>query len=86
SVGFHPTKLGVYVQTMRISSMQLAAPLEVSLTGEAISGSGDGDGGLGDDLDPKSFYGCSGCSTREPSGGILIGLAFAAALRRRRRR
>ena len=86
SVGFHPTKLGVYVQTMRITSMQLDAPLEVSLTGEAISGSGDGDGGTGDDLDPKSFYGCSGCSTREPSGGLLIGLAFAAALRRRRRR
>ncbi len=86
SVGFHPTKLGVYVQTMRITSMQLSAPLEVSLTGEAISGSGDGDGGLGDGLDPKSFYGCSGCSAREPSGGLLIGLAFAAALRRRRRR
>jgi MYXO-CTERM domain-containing protein len=85
SVGFHPTKLGVYVQTMRITSMQLHAPLEVSLTGEAISGGGDGDGGTGDDLDPKSFYGCSGCSTREPSGGLLIGLAFAAALRRRRR-
>lgn len=86
SVGFHPTKLGVYVQTMRITSMQLTAPLEVALTGEAISGSGDGDGGVGDALDPKSFYGCSGCSTREPSGGVLIGLAFAAALRRRRRR
>ena len=86
SVGFHPTKLGVYVQTMRITSLQLATPLEVSLTGEAISGSGDGDGGLGDGRDPKSFYGCSGCSTREPSGGLLTGLAFAAALRRRRRR
>ncbi len=86
SVGFHPTKLGVYVQTMRVRSMQLDAPLEVSVSGEAISGRGDGDGGIDDGLDPKSFYGCSGCSTREPSGGALIVLAFAAALRRRRRR
>jgi len=85
SIGFHPTKLGVYVQTLRLSSNQLDAPLEVALSGEATSGSGDGDGGLDDGLDPKSFYGCSGCSTREPSGGLLIGLAFAAALRRRRR-
>jgi MYXO-CTERM domain-containing protein len=84
-VGFHPTKLGVYEQTMRITSMQLDAPLEVFLTGEALSGSGDGDGGTGDGLDPKSFYGCSGCSAREPSGGLLLGLALAAALRRRRR-
>lgn len=86
SVGFHPTKLGVYVQTMRVTSQQLDAPLEVALTGEAVSGSGDGDGGLDDGIDPKSFYGCSGCSARAPGGGLLIGLALAAALRRRRRR
>ncbi len=86
SVGFHPTKLGFYTKTLSITSMQLAAPLVIALSGEGVSGSGDGDGGVGNGLDPKSFYGCSGCSTHEPSGGIVIGLAFGCVLLRRRRR
>ncbi len=86
SVGFHPSVVGTYVQTLTVRSMQLDRPLEVMLTGEGVNDGGDGDGGLGNGLDPKSFYGCSGCSTHAPGGGLVIGLACAAALRRRRRR
>lgn len=86
SIGFHPTKLGFYTQTLSITSMQLAAPLEIALSGEGITGSGDGDGGVGNGLDPKSFYGCSGCSTREPAGGVVVMLACGAVMVRRRRR
>lgn len=85
SVGFHPTDVGTYAQTMVIRSMQLAQPLAVELTGEGVNGGGDGDAGLGNGLDPTSFYGCSGCSSHAPGGGLVIGLACAAALRRRRR-
>jgi len=87
AVGFHPTRVGPYSGTMQIPSAQLAAPLEVTLTGEGVNTGGDGDGGPdGNGLDQRSFYGCSGCSSRQPAGGIAIALALLAVLRPRRRR
>jgi len=87
AIGFHPTRVGTYGGTMQIPSAQLAAPLEVKLTGEGVNTGGDGDGGNGGNgLDQRSFYGCTGCSTRRPAGGLAIALALLAAVRPRRRR
>jgi uncharacterized protein (TIGR03382 family) len=87
AVGFHPTQLGVYMDTLSIPSQQLAMPLEVSLTGEGINTGGDGGGDPnGNGLDERSFYGCAGCSTQDPGGAIAIGFAIVLILRARRRR
>lgn len=87
AVGFHPARLGTYAGTMVIPSAQLAAPLTVALTGEGINTGADGDGGPdGNGIDQRSFYGCDGCSTREPARPIAIALALFAAMRPRRRR
>lgn len=89
SVGFHPTRVGPYTGTLVIGSPQLAIPLMVALSGEGISTGGEGDGGTGSNgFDQRSFYGCSGCSSRQPSGAIMIVLAVMCALlilRRKRR-
>jgi hypothetical protein len=88
AVGFHPARLGTYSGTMVIPSAQLIEPLTVSLTGEGVNTGGEGDGGPdGNGFDQRSFYGCGGCSSRQPAGGIAIVLGvFAVVFPRRRRR
>ncbi len=91
SVGFHPTRAGVFSSTMTIESPQLDGLLVVALVGEGIAGGGgDADGGTdGGTVEHTSFYACGGCSSDQPAGVILVVLAGAGALvppRRRRRR
>ncbi len=86
SVGFHPTTLGRYQQTMLITFRTAeVAPIPIVLVGEGITGDGDGDG---DDQAPDrtSFYACSGCASHGPTGAGALLVAFAVALRPRRRR
>ena len=87
SVGFHPTRIGDYTDTLTISSPQLAgAPLQVSIIGHGASetlpgsdaGSGSGDPGS------TSFYACS-CNSNSPTGAAPILIALVVIFRRRRR-
>lgn len=89
SVGFHPTRVGVVMDTLRITSPQLpGAPLQVTLIGIGGTGSamppdaGVGSGGNGD----TSFYSCSCSSSERPLGVMPIALAVAFVLIPRRRR
>jgi len=87
SLGFHPTRIGVVTETLRITSPQLPnAALEVTVTGEGVSpDSGDAgvDGGT-NGFGNTSFYSCS-CTSRQPGGGAPILFAFLYVLRRRLR-
>jgi Abnormal spindle-like microcephaly-assoc'd, ASPM-SPD-2-Hydin len=87
SVGFHPTRAGIAMDTLRITSPQLpGAPLEVTLIGNGKAGipidAGIEPGAPGD----TSFYSC-GCRsvTGNPLGALPLALAFACLLFRRRR-
>ncbi|MBA3398283.1 MAG: hypothetical protein H0T89_36995, partial [Deltaproteobacteria bacterium] len=85
-IGFHPTSLGRYEQTMLITfKTPSVAPIPIVLVGEGITGDG---GGSGDDrdLDRTSFYACSGCASHDPTGALALLLAVAVALRPGRRR
>lgn len=87
SVGFHPTRIGVVTDTLRITSPQLpGAPLEVTLVGEGVTTDGSRpDAGTGSNaITDTSFYACS-CKSSRPSGVVPIVLAFALVTFRRRR-
>jgi hypothetical protein len=87
SVGFHPTRIGRIVDTLRITSPQLpGAPLEVMLIGEGVTterppvdAGTDGSGKNG-----TSFYACS-CKTSRPGGLVPLLIALACVLAPRRR-
>nr|HEX4314020.1 choice-of-anchor D domain-containing protein [Kofleriaceae bacterium] len=86
TVGFHPTKVDVFVADLLIRSPQLpGAPLVVHLQGAGITETPPGmDGGSGNGATGStSFYACS-CNSNAPGGGIPIVLAlFAITFRRR---
>jgi MYXO-CTERM domain-containing protein len=85
SIGFAPVELGIVHEQLTITSTMLPNPLVVDLTGEGIAGSGDDDAGSsGPGLVDSSFYAC-GCRSTEPSGAIVMIVAFGYVLRRRRR-
>jgi hypothetical protein len=86
SVGFHPTRVGRIVDTLRITSPQLpGAPLEVMLVGEGVTpqtpppDAGTGSNGNKD----TSFYACS-CTSSRPGGALPIVLAVMCVLFPRR--
>lgn len=88
SVGFHPTRIGVVSDTLRITSPQLPnAPLEVALVGEGVTNeSTPPDAGVGAGaVDHTSFYACS-CKSTRPAGGFPIVVAVMCVLLPRRRR
>jgi MYXO-CTERM domain-containing protein len=86
TIGFHPTRVGLFDETLTIQSDQLDEPLTVRLTGEGAKPTLPPDAGVENpSIGEQSFYGCTGCSTREPAGGALILIALGAALSRRRR-
>jgi hypothetical protein len=82
SVGFHPTRIGVVMDTLRITSPQLpGSPLMVTLVGEGIApeqmmpDAGDTKPG-----DPGSC----GCTSSQPGGLVAIVIALVFVLRPRR--
>ncbi len=88
TIGFHPTRVGIFDELLVIQSEQLdpEQPLTVRLTGEGARPQLPPDAGITTPgIDEQSFYGCSGCSTRGRGGGLLVVLAFGLSLRRRRR-
>jgi len=88
SVGFHPTRVGTVMETLRITSPQLSgAPLEVLLVGTGAEGDPAPDAGIGG-VRPgdTSFYACSCHSSAPPLGGIPIVLGVMYLLVPRRRR
>ncbi len=86
SVGFHPTRIGIVTETLRITSPQLpGTPLEVVLVGEGtapdqVKPDAGVDGGKGD----TSFYACS-CTSSEPGGAAPLIVALVCVLFPRRR-
>jgi hypothetical protein len=85
SVGFHPTRLGTFADTLAISSPQLVgAPLQVALVGETITNPAGSDAGMPPTPGETSFYACS-CATGHPRDGAPIALALLAITVRRRR-
>ncbi len=85
TIGFHPTRVGFFEETLTILSSQLDEPLTVKLTGEGARPTLPPDAGLNPPaIEDQSFYGCAGCSARGSGGGLVV-IAFAAMLRRRRR-
>lgn len=87
TIGFHPTRVGIFDEVLTITSEQLDPehPLEVRLTGEGAKPQPPPDSGIDPPgKDPESFYGCGGCATRSPSGGLVIVIVLGATLRRRR--
>ena len=86
SVGFHPTRLGIFDDTLAISSPQLPGmPLIVQLHGVSITDPPPTmDGGEGSaDLGSRTFYACS-CNSSAPGGGGPIVIALLLIVRRRR--
>lgn len=84
SVGFHPTRIGVVTDTLRITSPQLAgSSLEVTLIGEGTAPMtlppDAGSGGVED----TSFYACS-CRSSRPGGLLPILIAIMCVLFPRR--
>ena len=87
SVGFHPTRVGGFDDTITISSPQLSMPLSIALHGNSITdappivdaGTGSADDGS------RSFYACT-CNSSTPIGGAPIAFAFALIIWPRRRR
>jgi MYXO-CTERM domain-containing protein len=88
SVGFHPTKLGMAMKTLVITSPQLTdVELTVMLTGNGVAVGGGGDGGVtGNSAGSTSFYACSGCASGGPSSALAMTLAALCLLAPRRRR
>ena len=85
AIGFHPTRVGIFDETLTIQSDQLVDPLVVRLMGEGARSQPPPDAGVDPPgFDNQSFYGCSGCSTRSPSGALLVVIVLGATLRRRR--
>ncbi|HSN27726.1 MAG TPA: choice-of-anchor D domain-containing protein [Kofleriaceae bacterium] len=84
SIGFHPTRLGVFSGALLISSPQLASPLSVSLSGESIAGNPMPDAGSGTPPHPGDS-GC-GCESSHVGGTPLLVIALVLVLRRRRAR
>jgi len=85
SVGFHPTRRGVYTATLRIESDQLPTALELELDGEGVIDTPTSpDGGVDPPgVDERSFYGCGCVSTRPDGSALLILLALGLSGRRR---
>ncbi len=87
SVGFHPTRVGTVMDTLRITSPQLpGTPLEVTLVGtggkdEPQQDAGPGSASNGD----TSFYACSCHSSNRPLGVLPIVLVALVVLFPRRR-
>lgn len=88
SVGFHPTRVGTVMETLRITSPQLAgAPLEVVLVGTGAAGDPAPDAGIGSARPgDTSFYACTCNSSTPPLGGIPIVISVLLLLVPRRRR
>lgn len=87
SVGFHPTRKGVFVGTLMIESDQLATSLELHLDGEGVVDTPATPDAGPDPVatDDRSFYGC-GCTSGRPDGSALVLLlAVGIALSGRRR-
>lgn len=87
TIGFHPTRVGIFNETLTIQSDQLDEPLTVRLSGEGARPQAPPDAGIDpprSDID--SFYGCAGCSTRSPTGALLIVIVLGASVRPRRKR
>jgi hypothetical protein len=87
SVGFHPTRIGVVTDTLRITSPQLpGTPLEVALVGEGVTTDElPPDAGTGSNaVTDTSFYACS-CKSSRPSGVVPLLIAIALVTFRRRR-
>ncbi|HEY5926592.1 MAG TPA: choice-of-anchor D domain-containing protein [Kofleriaceae bacterium] len=85
SVGFHPTRIGVITDTLRITSPQLpGAPLLVTLVGEGTAPEEPTpDAGGSNGKDNTSFYACN-CKSTHPSGVIPILIAVMCVLFPRR--
>jgi hypothetical protein len=85
SVGFHPARIGVVTDTLRITSPQLPGmPLEVMLIGEGTAPmSTPPDAGSGSGNTDTSFYACS-CRSTSPGGVLPILLALGCVLLPRR--
>jgi hypothetical protein len=87
TIGFHPTRVGIFDEILTIQSDQLDEPLTVRLTGEGARPQQPPDAGMDPPgIDAQSFYGCGGCSTRSPTGALLIVIVLGASLLPRRRR
>jgi hypothetical protein len=82
SVGFHPTRIGVVMDTLRITSPQLpGAPLTVTLIGEGTApAQPPPDAGM-----TKGDPGGCGCTSSEPAGWMLVVVALGCVLLPRRR-
>ncbi|MFN0253526.1 MAG: choice-of-anchor D domain-containing protein [Kofleriaceae bacterium] len=90
TIGFHPTRVGFFDETLTILSEQLDEPLTVRLTGEGARPVVPPDAGVLPPFPvPQSFYGCGGCSTPGDSSAVLvIGIAGVGlrVMKRRRRK
>jgi hypothetical protein len=87
TVGFHPTKLGLAMKTLTITSPQLRDLLTVNLIGTGIAGGGDSDAGpVGNGFERTSFYACSSCASQDASGAVVFAVAVLCVLAPRRRR
>ncbi len=86
TVGFHPTRPGVYSDTLAISSPQLATgPLVVTLAGStAVVMPGTDAGSAVAELPSTTFYACSCGTGSDPRGAAPIVLALALVIVRRR--
>jgi hypothetical protein len=88
-VQFTPTTIGHFDGSVTIISPE-AGTLAVALAGDATGGGSGGDGGMTPVPGPQSFYACAcsssgGPSTRDLVGGMLVALAVACVVMRRRR-
>ncbi|MGE5187324.1 MAG: choice-of-anchor D domain-containing protein [Acidobacteriota bacterium] len=85
AVGFHPTKAGAVMKTLRITTSDQQV-LEVTLTGEGASGVPPDDAGTGSaGFRQTSFYACS-CTSSGPGGVLPVAIALVCVLFPRRRR
>lgn len=85
SVGFHPTRVGDYSDTLAISSPQLhGAPLQVIIVGNGVTETQPGTDAGNGSANPGSttFYACS-CNSNKPGGAVPIILAVGLIFRRR---
>lgn len=83
TIGFHPTKLGMFTSTLLISSQQLTTPLMVTLVGEGVQGNPAG-ADAGSATPPHDSSGC-GCHTTGVGGMAPILFAVVLVVARRRR-
>ncbi|HEY1547693.1 MAG TPA: choice-of-anchor D domain-containing protein [Kofleriaceae bacterium] len=82
SIGFHPTSLGAFKETLQITSPQLTDPLEISLFGTSVSTTPPPDAGVGPSApSTTTFYACNaGGAANWPIALVVVALIF----RRRR--